>query len=915
MDDRELISEFVVESREHLADIENQLLAIEAAGANADVGLVNTVFRAIHSIKGAAGFLGLSTVGQLAHDLENVLNLVRNFQLVPDAAVTDILLRSADKLRSMLDDIDHSNEADIAEYVNSLQAIVAGMVAEDAHAGSPASAPSDTPTVAGAGEGYHAGASEWEPTITAAPQCDPVVQTASAGLPGDNVRPLATSCPSQTPAAGPPQNTEVPRGSAATSAAPAAGAIAESNVRVSVNVLDRLMNLAGELVLSRNQLMQTIASSDHVALGTVAARVNQVTSELQETIMQTRLQPIGAIFGRFPRVVRDLSNALGKSCQLIIEGQEVELDKSIIEAVGDPLTHLIRNAVDHGIESAEARANCGKPVVGTVTLRAFHQAGKVNIQISDDGRGMDIARIKEKAVAKGLLSPDQAHDMSDREALQLIFRPGFSMAERVTEVSGRGVGMDVVKTNIERLGGTVTIDTQLGAGSTIHVRLPLTLAIIPSLIVRCAGRRYALPQSSIRELVRVKASDAAARIERIKRAEVFRLRGDLLPIIRLNAALDLDTANEAESALNIIVVEAGHLRYGLVVDGLCDSEEIVVKPLGRHMKGCSCLAGATILGDGNVALILDITGIAAHCQLFIPEEATSTEDTADESTSDRYDLLLFRNHPLEQFAVSMDMVARLERVRVDQIDSVGGKQILQYRGGVLPLLSLEDYIGCKPRDEMAKVYVVVFPAARREVGLIVPELIDIRSVTAEIDTTTFREPGISGSLVQDDKTVRLVDLQELTHNAHPEWYASMTPPALADNRAHRVLIAEDSDFFRKQLCNFLETEGYDVVGCEDGAVAWQVLQDPHNKFDLVVTDIEMPNMDGLELTRNIRSEPRLVDLPVVAVTSLAGEEDVRRGKQVGVNEYHIKLDRDQLVSTVARFVTSSVRPVCAGRTR
>ncbi len=899
MDEREIISDFVIESREHLADIENQLLAIEAAGADMDLELVNTVFRAVHSIKGAAGFLGFTTVGQLAHDLENVLNLVRNRQLVPDATVTDVLLRSADKLRAMIEDIDHSNGLDVSEHVTALQKIVTGLLAEPI--APPAALPPDTAPEAPAGSDREAArpseAAEAAADSTAPPTSPAPVAPAAAAT--------------RQPRPGTAKATGSTHGAAG--AVPGATPITESNVRVPVTVLDQLMNLAGELVLSRNQLLQTVSSADHAALGSVSARVNQVTSELQETIMQTRLQPIGTVFGRFPRVVRDLSNTLGKQCQLTIEGQEVELDKSIIEAVGDPLTHLVRNAVDHGLETPEARVRAGKPAAGTVALRAFHQAGKVNIQISDDGRGIDAARLKEKAVAKGLLTPEQARVMSDREALLLIFRPGFSMAEKVTEVSGRGVGMDVVKTNIERLGGTVTIDTGPGAGTTIHVKLPLTLAIIPSLVVRCAGRRYAIPQASIRELVRVKASEAATRIERVKQAEVFRLRGALLPLVRLDRALGLEQPQEAAAAkaANIIVVEAGHLRYGLIVDGLCDSEEIVVKPLGRHMKGCACLAGATILGDGRVALILDIAGIASHCQLAIPEEDAADGPAAD-SVQETQTLLLFSNHPAEHFGVPMELVARLERVRTDRIDSVGGQQVLQYRGGTLPLLSLEQHVTCKARAEAAKVYVVVFAAAQREVGLLVPEILDIRSVPTQIDTLTFREPGIAGSIVFEGMTVRLVDLHEISRKAHPDWYDSQPVPQSPANAVPRVLVVEDSDFFRKQLAGFFEAEGFEVQEAEDGAAAWNALAEAETRFDLVVTDIEMPNMNGLELARRIRDDGRLGDLPIVAVTSLAGDDEIQRGREVGINEYHVKLDREQLMAAAARLLKAQARRALAG---
>jgi len=477
----------------------------------------------------------------------------------------------------------------------------------------------------------------------------------------------------------------------------------------------------------------------------------------------------------------------------------------------------------------------------------------------------------------------------------------------VTEVSGRGVGMDVVKTNIERLGGTVTIDTQLGAGTTIHVKLPLTLAIMPSLVVRCDGRRYAIPQAAIRELVRLSPADAAKRIERVRRAEVFRLRGALLPLVRLGAVLDLEgAAANAPRPVNIIVVEAGNLRYGLIVDSLCDSEEIVVKPLGRHMQGSACLAGATILGDGQVALILDIAGIAAHGHLAAAAEASAAASAATGSADETHSLLLFSNHPDEHFGIPMELVARLERVRAERIDSVGGQQVLQYRGGTLPLLTLDQHIRCKPCGELDKVYIVVFTTGGREIGLLVPKLIDIRRVPFHVDAATFREPGVSGSFVYDQMTVRLLDLHELTRAAHPDWHeAPAALPQTADG-APRILVAEDSDFFRKQLAGFLESEGYEVEGYEDGAKALAALQRPDSRFDLVVTDIEMPVMNGLEFARRIRNDARLAELPIIAVTSLAGEDDMRRGREVGITEYHVKLDRERLTESVARLLQASL---------
>jgi len=1045
IDNQDIVAEFVQESREHLADIENDLLAIEAAGAQIDLELVNKVFRSVHSVKGAAGFLGLTRIGELAHGLENVLNLIRNREMVPTSAVVDLLLRAADTLRNMIHNVETSNETDVSAFVAELKNVIAGgtssdtrrkmqhtvAVGEGAHsfvvtehllAGQkamgnqlyiidfdliadverkgkkpldlvreliscgelldsricqdawggledplpesirfmvllgtvldsramvsqafgvdesriegPLSAPIGADRAQGAPEAAVAAA---PPPAPAAAGPAPV---APAPAPGALAAPMTADPPAPATAPAPPPGPRVENQPA------------ETSVRVSVSVLDRLMNLAGELVLGRNQLLQTINARNHDGLESVGARLNQVTSELQEAIMQTRMQPIGTVFNKFPRVVRDLSGKLGKQCELVVEGKDVELDKSIIEAIGDPLTHLVRNAVDHGVEMPDVRRAAGKNPVGRIVLRAFHQAGKVNISISDDGAGINSARLREKAVNMGLISREQAREMGEREAVRLIMHPGLSTAEKVTDVSGRGVGMDVVKTNIERLGGTVDIETRPGQGTTISVKLPLTLAIIPSLIVRCGEERYAMPQVSINELVRISAGEIATRIERVKDAEVMRLRGNLLPLVRLSTALGIGSkyldpvpavlednervnladrragreppgeirerrcgddrrGDTAPGALNVIVVETGQLRYGLVVDGLHDSEEIVVKPLGRHLKGCPCLAGATILGDGRVALILDAASIAAHCQLAVPQgEERQAERQGQAGGAETQMALLFTNDPSELFAVPMGLIARIERIRAEQIDSVGGQEVLQYRGVSLPLISLHDLVTARPRPGQPHYYVIVFRVGRQkqEIGLVAPQLVDIREISTDLDTLTFRETGVLGSLVVDQKAARVLDLFELAQKAHPAWFAGPAAAAEAASTTAagaRVLFAEDSAFFRKQVSSFLADSGYTVVACEDGLEAWNTLTAGGQAFDVVVTDIEMPNLDGYELTRRIKQDPRFAHLPVIAVTSLAGQEDVQRGSRAGVDDYQIKLDRDQLLASVARYAKAA----------
>jgi len=891
--DQDLIAEFVVESLEHIADIESQLLAIEAAGANIDMDLVNTVFRAIHSAKGAAGFLGLNTIATLAHNMESLLNLFRTRELTPTTANIDVLLRCADVLRRLLEETETSNDVDVSEYVEALTAVAAPAdpsappaprATDGATAPSPACAlPPEQP------------APDVEDAQQTTPPTAPTAPAAQSPQTSDPPDAPTTANPAQVPA-----GTDILRQSNNKN-------MGEANIRVSVELLDDLMNLAGELVLSRNRLLQVVAARDSNEIEAVATGLDRVTAELQEAIMQTRMQTIGTVFGKFRRVVRDLSVKLGKDCQLHVEGEDVEVDKSIIESIGDPLTHLIRNAVDHGIETPDQRLARGKPATGTIFLAAYHQAGKVHISISDDGRGIDAKKVREKAITRGLVTAERAREMSDQEAVRLIFHPGFSLAEKVSDVSGRGVGMDVVRSNIEKLSGTVSIDTTVDVGTRIDVRLPLTLAIVPSLIVRCGKRKFAIPQASINELVRIRAGEVTKRIEHVKQAEMFRLRGVLLPLVRLNHALSMasgETEADADQAVYIIVVESGALRYGLVVDSVADSEEIVVKPLGRHIQESTCLAGATVLGDGTVAPILDVTGIASHMDLKMSGQDATDLVRRDGTREEMQTALILRNHPDEQFGIPMQLVARLERIRSDKVALVGGQEVLQYRGGTMPLLRLENLITAQPAPPTPNVSVVVFTVARREVGLIVPHLVDIRQISTNVDTRTLRQRGILGSLIVQERTTRLLNLYELAETAFPDWLVQQESPAVVREAGPaRLLVVEDSAFFRTQLEEMLQAAGYQVVGSEDGQAAWELLQRPNEHFDMVITDIEMPRLDGLGLAANIRGSDRLARLPIIAVTSLGSDEDIQRGTESGIDAYHIKLEREELLTTIATHLS------------
>jgi two-component system chemotaxis sensor kinase CheA len=658
-------------------------------------------------------------------------------------------------------------------------------------------------------------------------------------------------------------------------------------------------------------------------------------------------------------VVRDLAKKLGKEVELTLIGKEVELDKTIIEAIGDPLTHLVRNAIDHGLEAPEERRVRSKSATGSLLLKAYHAAGQVVIEVTDDGRGIDGDQVAQAAVGKGLISPDQAKLMSAKEKINLVLLPGFSTAAQVSDVSGRGVGMDVVKTNLDQLGGTIEIDSLVSRGTRIAIKLPLTLAIIPSQIIMTGDERYAIPQVNLEELLRIPAAQIKERIERVGDAQVVRLRGTLLPLIRLTEVLGIeptyydeaeecsrpdrrrniadrrspvsplfepaanakkgeeqgeqrarkeDRRQSASSALNIVVVSSGPLKYGLIVDRLLDSEEIVIKPLGRYLQGCQGYAGATIMGDGRIALILDIANIARIAGLTSAEGSRRAGELAQETllaTQDRQALLLFRSAREERFAVPLSLVDRVERIKQAQIERIGRRRVLQYRGGSLPLLSIDEVASVLPLADQENLLVIVFHLMGRDVGLLASGPVDAVEVAPTVDAMTLKQTGIMGSAIIGDTTTMLVDIFELVQAIHPEWVVDAIE-AGQDETTPMVLIVDDSEFFRNQVRHYLEQAGYQVLGAIDGVDAWQMLEAHHSDISMVVTDIEMPNMDGFELTRRIKGSRQFGHLPVIALTTLASGEDQARGKAAGMEEYHIKLDRERLVDAVRRYTCTSV---------
>ncbi len=687
----EILQEFLLESRENLDQLDRELVGLEEDPRNNQ--RLASVFRTVHTIKGTAGFFQFAKLESVAHAGESLLSKLRDGAIPLERTRTSILLAMVDVIRGLLAQIESQGREGTGHYGGLIEAmslacseqtlLEAGEVL--AELGRP---PPAKPAVELA-----------KPKATSVPPAAPVVEVPA-------LKPFHVEPASE------PRHDERPS--------------ADARIRVDVRLLDKLMNLVGELVLARNQLLQQASVSADASLVSSCQRLNLITTELQEGVMKTRLQPIENVWSRFPRVVRDLSQSCGKQVKLEMEGKTTELDKTIIEAISDPLTHLVRNSVDHGIELPHVRSSRGKPAMGTVKLRAYHEGGRVNIEIADDGAGIDPERIKAKAVERGLISVERARSLAVHETLGMIFLPGFSTAEAVTNISGRGVGMDVVKSNIERLGGSVDVESQLGVGTVIRIRIPLTLAIIPALIVGTGNARFAIPQVNLVELVRLEAEQAKNTIERLHGVPLFRLRGSLLALVELSGVLEMNDPRPPRD-VNIVVLQADERQFGLLVDAIYDTEEIVVKPLGRELKGLDVYAGATIMGDGEVALILDVSGLAERSGVTAEPRRNEHEPSvaAREGAARRYEkLLLFRSGGNSRMAIPLDAVARLEEFSRELVERVGRDEVIQYRGDILPLLHVCDVFG-ESRSEGPTLRVVVHSSPTGNVGLVVDAIEDV----------------------------------------------------------------------------------------------------------------------------------------------------------------------------------------------
>ncbi|MCC7010693.1 MAG: chemotaxis protein CheA [Acidobacteria bacterium] len=722
----DLIKEFLVESYENLDRLDQALIELEKNPR--DVEILASIFRTVHTIKGTCGFLGFSKLQSITHVGENLLSRMRDGVLVLNEEITTGLLKLVDAIRSLLASIEQTeaeNDVDYGELVAELTRLTqpSGDV-PSAPVPSAAAVPLPVATRPGS-----------EPVVDAHEAATVHAHSSEIEAPADASRDDRRQVDDRR------------------------SAVAETSLRVDVGLLDKLMTLVGELVLARNQILQfTTTQRDSNFVG-ATQRLNLVTSELQEGVMKTRMQPIDNVWSKFPRVVRDLAVTCGKRVRIEMIGKDTDLDKTIIEAIKDPLTHVVRNAVDHGIEAPDVRQSRGKNPEGALTLRAFHEGGQINIEITDDGAGIDPERVRRKVVDRGMLTPEAAGRLSEHDIVRYIFAPGFSTAATISNVSGRGVGMDVVKTNVERIGGTVDIQTKVGHGTTIRIKIPLTLAIIPALMVTTGGERFAIPQVSLVELVRLEGEQARLGIERVQDSLFHRLRGDLLPVVVLNDQLAL-ASGAPDDVINMVVLNAGGRQFGLIVDAINDTEEIVVKPLSKLLEDVTVFAGATILGDGHVALILDVFGLAQQAGV-LAEARSAGETSADASAAlaapDAVSWLLFAAAGHDRLAIPLDRIDRLEEFSPEVLERSGGRDVVQYRDEIMPLV----YFGspATPAGGGSR-HAIVFSKDGRRLALVVDRIVDIATGAVTVEPS-FSGPGIRGAAVIQQRVTDLVDLDQL----------------------------------------------------------------------------------------------------------------------------------------------------------
>lgn len=906
MDD--LVNEFITETNESIGLLDSELVKLEQNPD--DTAILGNIFRIMHTIKGTCGFLGLPRLEQVAHASENVLGKIRDKQLAASADAVTLVLESLDCIKDLIEYLSNNgqepegSDADLIGRLNYFaeNGKLGGGAAHAAH-----HTESVAPIVPAA--------------ITATDNAfphfvddgmDPEMSAAIAKLEAEMAaKAAAEAAAAPAPAAAPVPKAEAKPAPKKEEKAEAksegdGGGGANQSIRVSIDVLENLMQMVSELVLTRNSLLQVARTKEDKEFLTPLQQLSLITSELQEGVMKTRMQPIGNAWSKFPRLIRDLSLELGKKIDLKMEGAETELDRQLLEVIKDPLTHMVRNSCDHGLETPADRIAAGKPETGTVKLSAYHEGGHIIIDIIDDGRGINIERVKQKALDNGLVTEAQLETMTEKQIAQFIFAAGFSTAEKVTAVSGRGVGMDVVKTNIQKIGGALDLDSTFGKGSKVSIKIPLTLAIVSVLIVEVNEQKFALPQINVSELVRV-APDAAMTMEVINNAPVLRLRGKLLPIAILSDVLGspVDRAEIMNKEMYVAVCKVGGYDFGVLVDRVYDTEEIVVKPVSEMLKGIACYSGNTILGDGSVIMILDPNGIARTLGTEQMEGKETQDDVriAGAVQDGEVGFLLFTSGNDAPKAVPLELVSRLEEIEITDIEIAGSDPVVQYRGDLMRLVMLDT--GQKLPASGA-VDVIVFTYDRQVVGLVVDDILDIvhAPFAIKLANKDSKKTGFLGSMVISGKTTEVVDVGAFLGDIVESVVSEQGKLSKEKAEQCELLLVEDSPFFRNLTVPFLSAVGYHVTSAESGEQALSMLADRSKHFDMIVTDIEMPGMNGFAFATACRNAKHLNGIPIIAYTASMSDEVLKNSRSAGMNDCIVKTDRPGLLQSVAKHLSN-----------
>jgi two-component system chemotaxis sensor kinase CheA len=971
----DFIQEFVEEARDHLENFERVVLT-NLAEINAEQ--INDAFRAVHSIKGTAGFFGLTKIVTIAHSMETILDFVNRKQIPLTDAEIDLLLEAKDRLKVLVNDVKQSETYPIDDILVKLQVAEAGFAKQDANAADPIAKPEPPDTsqlfahfdfnpqtqekiTAFRKFGHHIYGIEMALTAQYLASCDgldaiidnftsvanvilmispagdplswddlkadqfnnPVVLILASsileesllrqvlGLPASSVRVLAENKEntvaepvlllSNEPEANEDKLLELP--------------LVEFNegsesLRVNIRLLDDLMNLASELVLGRNRLLTLLEPEKKriAELPQVLQNVDRLTSSIQEKIMLTRMQPIGTLFNRYPRLIRDLSKKLNKKLTLQIEGGEVELDKSILEGLSDPLVHLLRNAADHGIESAAIRKQNGKNEIATISLKASYQGSVVNIEVSDDGNGIDFTKIQEIARKKKLYRQNELNLMSEKELLNLLFDPGFSTADSLSEVSGRGVGMDVVRTNLEKMGGSIEITTQSGRGTSVKLMMPLTVSIIQSLVVASSAIKMVIPQADVQETIKINKESFNEKIETINQKYFYRLRNELLAVVYLSDLWQPQQAGRAPRDHKLVVLKLGQQRFGLLVETLLGIEETLIKPLPAILKECGIYSGLTIMGDGKVAPILDIAGIARTTAL-VSDTNTKPQTLIDDlgrtalAGDDREDFVLFKGTGNETLALNIALIKRIDKIKKTEIQRIGDRTYISRGNMPLRVIRAEDYLALNSGLDDGEDYYVITPKlVPQPIGILATEIIENVNFEPVIEAQQFNMTGIFGAALFREKMILIINLYALLERAEPEAFTFVPSPQAS---GRKILLVEDSPFFQKVEQNYLESGGYQVALAANGLEALAILD--REAIDVVLTDIQMPLLDGYALLKKIRQKPAYDSIPIVALSALTGALNREKGLTSGFDRYEYKLDRESLLRALDEVIAASQR--------